>query len=110
MFSCDYCEIFKSSFFKTSPVAPPSFIFVTDLYFCALITYFVLICFIIVLQKHKLKREARKNRILVEKVARFYYNKLENWQAGFYQLYYATKVVFDIGNGENDGIVEKEEL
>ena len=46
----------------------------------------------------------------MEKVARFYNNKLQNWQAGLYHLYYATKVVFDIGNGENDGIVEKEEL
>ena len=46
----------------------------------------------------------------MEKVVRFYYNKLQNWQAGIYHLYYAIKVVFDIGSGENDGIVEKEEL
>ena len=46
----------------------------------------------------------------MENVVRFYQHKFSNWQSGLSQLYFATKVVLDIGNAENDDIVKKQEL
>ena len=62
------------------------------------------------LERIKTQKEKWNNKTLTEKLWAFYGKKMQTWESGVYQLYYALSLVFDIGPGENDGEIEKDEL
>lgn len=61
-----------------------------------------------VLQRRAKAKREWEARSAVEKLTTFLGQKYENYQQGLWQLYLAVSIIFDVGHGENEGVVNEE--